>query len=222
MNLARAKIVLFVFTLGFLVTLIPSKVSPSLSVRTKCGIPMRDSIFIDDSGVYEKLSEIILNLRPNLSSKAALGIAKAVHSSSLIYRLDPALVISVMRVESNFESAVVSYAGAVGLMQVLPSTGRYILEKEGLSFRKSFLVRKDFNVRIGVSYLRYLLDKYGGDIHLALTAYNMGPGNLNRVISKGSYRGSSSYSREVMLRYRWVRDREPSFLTNYLCEIGSP
>lgn len=222
MSSVRARIGLLVFTFVFLAFILPSKVSPSLGVKTKCGVSMRDSIFIDSVGIPERLADIIRSIEPSVGRSSALDIARAIHSSSISYRIDPALIIAVMRVESNFEDSVVSYAGAVGLMQVLPGTGQYILEKEGLSFRKHYLTKKDLNVRMGVSYLRYLLNKYDGDVHLALTAYNMGPGNLNRLISRGLYKGNSLYSRKVMSRFFWIKEKNESFLSDYLCELGTP
>jgi len=95
--------------------------------------------------------------------------------------LDPYLVFGVVRAESRFRPRVVSPAGAIGLMQITPDTGRWIAEKLGVQdFTVDDLYRPETNVRFGVWYLHYLIDRFGGDVDAALLAYNAGPGNLSR------------------------------------------
>jgi soluble lytic murein transglycosylase len=90
--------------------------------------------------------------------------------------LDPALVAAIVRRESQFDRAVVSSAGAVGLMQVLPSTGAELARKEGIpDFRRSQLTVPEVNLVLGTSYLRELLDRNGGALAAALISYNAGP-----------------------------------------------
>ena len=89
--------------------------------------------------------------------------------------LDPALVKAVIAVESAFEPSAVSPKGAVGLMQVLPTTAaRYGLsERRGVTVAQQ-LLDPGTNVRIGVRYLRDLLEIFDNDLSLALAAYNAG------------------------------------------------
>jgi soluble lytic murein transglycosylase len=99
-------------------------------------------------------------------------------------RLDPALLAAVIESESKFNPNARSSAGAVGLMQLTPSTAKGIaVYTGGTRFRVSDLTDPDINVRYGAWYLRHLLDKYG-DERLALAAYNAGQENVDRWQAK--------------------------------------
>lgn len=92
------------------------------------------------------------------------------------YDLPPELVSSLINAESGFQSDAVSGAGAVGLMQVLPSTASEIARKCGA---KDFdLLNPKTNIEFGCCYLRYLLDFYDGDVVYALCSYNAGLNNV--------------------------------------------
>jgi soluble lytic murein transglycosylase len=94
--------------------------------------------------------------------------------------LDAALLAAVIESESKFNPTARSSAGAVGLMQLTPSTAKGIaLYTGGSRFRVSDLTDPDINVRYGAWYLRHLLDKYN-DERLALAAYNAGEENVDR------------------------------------------
>lgn len=95
--------------------------------------------------------------------------------------LDPYLVAGLIRQESAFAPSVVSSAGAVGLMQVLPATGEELARRVGpRSFRAEFLRTPELNVHLGATYLARLMERYDGDVPLALSAYNAGPTRANR------------------------------------------
>lgn len=90
--------------------------------------------------------------------------------------VDPYLVAAVINVESGFREEVVSQAGAVGLMQVKPSTAKAVAVRIGLTgpIDAASLSVPDTNIRIGTAYLAELVARYGGDVPLALAAYNAG------------------------------------------------
>ena len=91
------------------------------------------------------------------------------------YHLDPALLAAVIEAESKFNADARSDAGAVGLMQLTPSTAKGIAQYTGGSrFRVSDLTNPEINVRYGAWYLRHLLDRYHQRERLALAAYNAG------------------------------------------------
>ena len=93
--------------------------------------------------------------------------------------LDPALLAAVIESESKFNPDAQSKAGAVGLMQLTPSTAKGIAQYTGGSrFRVSDLTNPDINIRYGAWYLGHLLDKYGNE-RLALAAYNAGQENVD-------------------------------------------
>jgi len=98
------------------------------------------------------------------------------------FDLDPALVLSVIHAESSFRAKAISGAGAVGLMQIMPSTGQFIARRYGLRFRgHTSLVDPYQNLNLGVRYLAYLRDRYDGEIAHMLSAYNLGPSRYDRL-----------------------------------------
>jgi soluble lytic murein transglycosylase len=108
-----------------------------------------------------------------------------VRGHSRNYRLDPALLAAVIYQESKFRAHARSSSGAIGLMQLLPSTAEGIaVHTGGTKFRVSDLDNPEINVRYGSWYLRHLLDKYG-DERTALAAYNAGQENVDRWRSEG-------------------------------------
>jgi soluble lytic murein transglycosylase len=108
-----------------------------------------------------------------------------VRGHSRNYRLDPALLAAVIYQESKFRAHARSSSGAIGLMQLLPSTAEGIaVHTGGTKFRVSDLDDPEINVRYGSWYLRHLLDKYG-DERTALAAYNAGQENVDRWRAEG-------------------------------------
>ena len=104
-----------------------------------------------------------------------LEYKKEVLESSSRYNLDSALVFAVIKVESNFDSDATSGAGAVGLMQITPSTAEYISK---LVNKKDYdLFNAADNIEFGCFYLNYLLAKFG-NLQTALYAYNAGEGKV--------------------------------------------
>lgn len=100
------------------------------------------------------------------------------------YGVDPFLVWAVMREESGFRPEAMSASGARGLMQLLPSTARWIAEEKlRILYREEWLTDPDYNIRLGTWYLRYLLDQFWENAAWAVAAYNGGPGNLRRWAS---------------------------------------
>lgn len=99
------------------------------------------------------------------------------------YDLDPYLVCAVINAESNFHPSVESHKGAVGLMQLMPSTGEWVAGKIGIeNYTADVLNDPDVNIRIGCRYLHDLLEQFDGNIDYALAAYNAGPGNVKEWI----------------------------------------
>jgi soluble lytic murein transglycosylase len=102
------------------------------------------------------------------------------------YRLEPALLAAVIDAESKFHADAKSSSGAIGLMQLLPTTAQGIaLHTGGSNFHTDDLYDPEINVRYGSWYLRHLLDKYG-DERTALAAYNAGQNNVDNWLARGS------------------------------------
>jgi soluble lytic murein transglycosylase len=95
-------------------------------------------------------------------------------------QLSPLLLYAVMRQESLFDPYAVSSARARGLMQIIPPTARAIAEALGQPYRESWLHRPGVSITFGSYYLAQQRDRFGGNLWVALAAYNGGPGNASR------------------------------------------
>jgi soluble lytic murein transglycosylase len=96
-------------------------------------------------------------------------------------RVDPFLVVALIRQESMFNPRAQSFAGAMGLMQVMPRTGQGLARTLGVPrFQPDMLFQPDLNVAFGVRYLAEQLNVYGNRLDVVLAAYNAGPGRVGR------------------------------------------
>jgi soluble lytic murein transglycosylase len=135
------------------------------------------------------------------------------------------LIYAVMRKESAFDPAVVSYADAIGLMQLLPKTGAKVAKGLGLTFSRERLKDPDYNVRLGAHYLAQLVKRFGGQALPAIAAYNAGAHRvepwlararkrrgalqLDRFVESIPIEQTRNYVRRVTTnwaRYRFVSD----------------
>ncbi len=102
--------------------------------------------------------------------------------------LDPFLVASLIRQESEFNPAVVSYANAWGLMQLLPSVGREQAHKQHVHpFQTSYLLNPEVNLKLGTGYFRQLMDEFNSQPEYALAAYNAGDDRVKIWQANGPY-----------------------------------
>jgi soluble lytic murein transglycosylase len=107
-------------------------------------------------------------------------VTKAAQQTSV----NPLFIFAVTRQESAFVHDAKSTAGAVGLMQLLPSTAKQTAQKNGLSFTPQDLVKPDKNIALGSRYLDHLLDVFDGNRILAAAAYNAGPTRVKKWLNK--------------------------------------
>jgi soluble lytic murein transglycosylase-like protein len=124
--------------------------------------------------------------------RARTEISKLVEQTARAHDVDPLLVHSMIRVESNYNPSAVSPKGAEGLMQLIPSTARML----GVS--DSFDPGQ--NIEGGVKYLKYLQGVYKDD-RLALAAYNAGPGAVDKYKSIPPYPETQNYVKQVGKEY---------------------
>ncbi len=112
--------------------------------------------------------------------------------------LDPYLVASLIRQESEFNPSVVSYANAWGLMQLLPSVGRAMAREEGMTHFETYqLLDPETNIRLGTRYLRHMLDRFGGVPEYALAAYNAGDNRVADWQAAGPYHGMDEFVESI-------------------------
>jgi soluble lytic murein transglycosylase-like protein len=118
------------------------------------------------------------------------------------HNVDPNLVRAVVKVESNFNSNAVSRKGAMGLMQLMPSTARSLKVKNPFD--------PDQNVDAGVRHLKQLLENYGGNVDLTLAAYNAGSGAVARSAGIPRFAETQNYVRRITNLYYGGFDLSPS------------
>jgi len=112
--------------------------------------------------------------------------------------LDPYLVASLMRQESEFNPSVVSYANAWGLMQLLPAVGKSMAREEGMSHFQTYqLLDPATNIRLGTRYLRQMLERFGGVQEYALAAYNAGDNRVADWQTAGPYQGMDEFVESI-------------------------
>ncbi len=105
--------------------------------------------------------------------------------------LDPALIAAVIYQESRFRPRE-SDAGAQGLMQILPATADFIANRSGgTKFTTKDLATPQVNISYGAYYLRYLIDRYDGDVLTALAAYNAGEGRVDEWLKQSGNSGGT-------------------------------
>ena len=120
-------------------------------------------------------------------------IDSAIEQAAARHNVDPNLVRAVVKVESNFNPNAVSRKGAMGLMQLMPSTARQLKVQNPFD--------PEQNVDAGVRHLKQLLESYGGDIKLTLAAYNAGAGAVARSSGVPRYAETQNYVRRITNLY---------------------
>jgi soluble lytic murein transglycosylase len=112
--------------------------------------------------------------------------------------LDPYLVASLIRQESEFNPLAVSRANAVGLMQLLPKTGKVVAHQEDLKhYNPTQLFTPAVNLQLGTRYFRGMVDKFGGSFDHALAAYNAGSDRVEEWMGQGPYRDSPEFVESI-------------------------
>lgn len=149
--------------------------------------------------VYVNSSEVLpsgrfQSLRRRSIPTPSPEITKLVNKTADRYQVDPELVQAIIQVESDYDPHAVSSKGAMGLMQLVPSTAA------------RFGVQNPFNpkqnIEGGVTYLKYLLGLFGGNIPLSLAAYNAGENAVLRTGGIPSYLETRNYVRKVTAQYQ--------------------
>jgi len=158
-----------------------------------------------DGGTMAKLAEnirkdhesfaIFANFHTEQERGQALAdvpFGKEIAKAAKEHAVDSLLVASVVEIESTFRPDAGSHKGAVGLMQLLPSTA-------GMSRKK--LEHPRTNLDAGAGYLAKLIDRFDGDLGLALAAYNAGPTNVRRYNGVPPFPETQQYVQKVLSRY---------------------
>jgi soluble lytic murein transglycosylase len=173
--------------------------------------PAEAAQLYDESGHYDQAIEVLKHSTPNyfaldipdlprkyweaLFPKAYWSDLKR---SSAANGLDPYLVASLIRQESEFNPNAVSRANAVGLMQLLPKTGKTVARQVKMRrYSPSQLYTPAVNLQLGTRYFRGMVDKFGGSFEYALAAYNAGSDRVEDWLSQGQYRDPQEFVESI-------------------------
>jgi transglycosylase-like protein with SLT domain len=125
----------------------------------------------------------ILRFSDSMNSTEARKLAALIIDECDKYDLNPFLILAVIQVESEFTPKAVSGQGAIGLMQVMPATGKFVAKELGISYSgKKTLYDPFINVKLGIHYLSFLADRFDSTEN-ALAAYNYGPTRYESTLS---------------------------------------
>lgn len=155
---------------------------PSLAADFMDVVALRDVL---PSSVEASIVEELRDRHTGLAERELHRLAATIVAEAERHDLDPSLVLAVIQVESGGYHLAVSPVGALGLMQLLPSTAEELAVDLGLPWRgPNSLFDPILNVKLGTAYLSQLSAKYGS-VSTALAAYNWGPGRIDRRLRRG-------------------------------------
>lgn len=155
------------------------------------------------------IDAVLTKRAPDLGLTLRRQLGQAIAEEARRSGYDPLLILAIIDVESDFEEEAVSVKGARGLMQIRPSTLHFLAEKEGLRLSREEVAKDPaLCVRLGIRYLRQLQDRFGGDLDLALMAYNAGPSRIWEAIRTGTTERFRVYPRAVRRDFRRLREGE--------------
>jgi soluble lytic murein transglycosylase len=145
------------------------------------------------------LEKIQMGLAPRWKNQAH-AIASTVITESAKYKVDPIFVLALIKTESKFDPLIVGRFGEIGLMQIKPDTANWIANKNRLPCSvKKTLQNPGANIGFGLGYIIYLRSKFEKTPMKYVSAYNMGPLNVKRLIAKNIK--PAEYSGRVMKNY---------------------
>jgi hypothetical protein len=166
---------------------------------TRSGRLIRSTV-VASRVVPERIVPTTVSPTPKPDAGPSLTVNELVANIARRHEVEPSLVDSVIRVESNYNPNAVSSAGAMGLMQLIPSTAR--------RFGVSNTFHPEQNIEGGVRYLKYLMQLYNGDERLALAAYNAGEGAVAKYKGIPPYPETQNYVYQVGKKLGQSREAE--------------
>lgn len=167
------------------------------SVQVEMSPPREPSLTQIDQEIADRILDRLSMRHTALPERERIALVQTILEEARTHDLDPGLVVAVIEVESAGYHLAVSHVGAMGLMQLLPSTGKELADRMGIEWKgPDTLFDPSINVKLGTAYLRQLTDRFG-NVQTALAAYNWGPGRINRRLRRGAT-VPSGYIEQVM------------------------
>ena len=154
----------------------------------------------DIKDISDFVEELVVKFLPKKFVKQSRTIATAILRESEKHNFDPLFLVSIIQNESSFNPTMKGSAGEIGLMQIKPSTAKWIAQKNGIKYKNDKeLLKPAFNVKIGAIYMAMLREQFDSHGRLYMSAYNMGAKKVRRMIAKDKMPGE--YVGAVMKRY---------------------
>ncbi len=194
------------FMLLLLVTvnaLANSRTTASLHARELMGNSYKKSVvakYESKKNVSKGIHAIVKARLPKAYKSSAYSISKTIIDEANKYSLDPYFVMAVISGESSFNPLAKGPVGEIGMMQIRPSTGKWMANIVKSKWRGETTLRDPIaNIKLGVAYLSWLRTKFEGHGQLYVAAYNMGPKAVKNAVSRDIY--PKDYPIHVMKRY---------------------
>ena len=177
----------------------PTRTTTVVHADNRSGRLIRSTV-VASRVVPEKVVPTTPPAAPKPDAEPSLTVNELVANIARRHEVEPSLVDSVIRVESNYNPNAVSSAGAMGLMQLIPSTAK--------RFGVSNTFHPEQNIEGGVRYLKYLMQLYNGDERLAIAAYNAGEGAVAKYKGIPPYPETQNYVYQVGKKLGQSREAE--------------
>ena len=143
--------------------------------------------FVEIRQREKRVRDVFDSVRTNLTESEQADLARIIAEESLSNGFSVEFVMAVMKTESSFNKHATSPVGALGLMQLMPATGKAMAAEYGIVLKsRDALYNPQLNVTLGIRYLKRLADRFN-DMNLVLAAYNMGPTRLRQNRGDGAY-----------------------------------
>ncbi len=155
-------------------------------------LPPFVKIIKDTPVSFESILEDESSKLPGAQNQISGDINRIIETASKKYNISSNIIKEIIQAESGFDPNAVSRTGAMGLMQLMPGTANI------LGINNAFDPTE--NIDGGVRYLRDMLTEFGGDLELALAAYNAGPGSVKKYGGIPPYEETRNYVKKIMLR----------------------